>query len=100
MPRPGVLEKGRCNTSLHSALLNRAAPEAIKQFLDYTVVSAERAGNPAWGLGPADDTPLMASVRSAETLQGLILAGVDVNARNAWDTISIERSESSVGTSR
>lgn len=84
VPRPGDLEQGRAYTSLHSALLNRAAPETIKQFFDYTVVSAGRAGNPALGLGPAGDTPLMASVRSPETLQGLILAGVDVNDRNAW----------------
>lgn len=84
VPKPGDLEHGRNYVNLHSALLNRATPETINQFLNYTWGSTERVGDPSLGLGAAGDTPLMASVRSPEMLRRLIQAGVDVNARNAW----------------
>jgi hypothetical protein len=83
-PRPGDLERGQAYDSLHSALLNRAAPAVIDDFLRYTWGQADRAGDPAKGLGPAGDTPLMAAVRSPETVGRLLAAGVDPNARNAW----------------
>lgn len=80
VPKPGDLEQGRSYTNLHSALLNRAAPETIKRFLDYSLANVAAEGD----LGPAGDTPLMASVRSPEMLQTLIQARIEVNARNAW----------------
>lgn len=83
-PKPGDLEQGRRYGSLHSALLNRAKPDVIDEFMRHTWGSTERVGDPALGLGPAGDTPLMAAVRSPEALERLIQAGADVKARNAW----------------
>ena len=84
VPQPGDLEKDRPYGSLHSALLNRATATVIDEFMRHTWGSMERVGDPAQGLGPAGDTPLMAAVRSPEMLQRLIQAGADINARNAW----------------
>jgi len=83
-PAPGDLERGRPYRDLHSALLGRAAPEVIDDFMRHTWGSTERIGDPAKGLGPAGDTPLMAAVRSPDTLARLLAAGADAQARNAW----------------
>lgn len=80
VPAPGDLEKNRRYANLHSALLNRAAPEAIADFMGFEsgVPAAER------GRGAAGDTALMAAVRSPEILPQLLAAGADPNAHNDW----------------
>ncbi len=83
-PAAGNLERGRDYGSLHSALLARAAPEVIDDFMRFTWGSTERVGDPAKGAGPAGDTPLMAAVRSPALVQRLLAAGAEVNGRNAW----------------
>jgi hypothetical protein len=83
-PVPGALEPNHPYRSLHSALLGRAAPEVITDFMRATWGSAERIGDPSLGRGPAGDTPLMAAVRSPDAVARLIAAGADVNARNDW----------------
>ncbi|MFA7268028.1 MAG: ankyrin repeat domain-containing protein [Sterolibacterium sp.] len=79
-PAPGDLERGRRIATLHSALINRAGPEVINDFIRYEFAAADRPR----GLGPAGDTALMAAVRVPEAIRQLLAAGIDVNASNEW----------------
>jgi uncharacterized protein YecT (DUF1311 family) len=79
-PAPGDLERGRRLTTLHSALINRAGPETIADFIKYDFASPDRAQ----GIGPAGNTALMAAVRTPEAIPLLLSTGIDVNATNAW----------------
>jgi len=79
-PAPGDLEKGRTFTSLHSAALNHAPPEVISDFIKFETTQPASA---RWQ-GPAGDTPLMAAVRTPDTLKQLLAAGAAVNGENDW----------------
>ncbi|CAG4884769.1 exported protein of unknown function [Georgfuchsia toluolica] len=79
-PVPGDLEQGRRYTGLHSAVLNRALPEVIADFVKYEIGMTGSSK----GSGPAGDTALMAAVRDPETLRQLLVAGLDANASNDW----------------
>ena len=79
-PAPGDLEKGRNFTSLHSATLNRAPPGVISDYITFETTLPASA---RWQ-GPAGDTPLMAAVRTPETLNQLLAAGAAVNGENEW----------------
>jgi ankyrin repeat protein/uncharacterized protein YecT (DUF1311 family) len=79
-PMPGDLERGRRLQNLHSALINRAGPETINDFLKYDFAAPDRAH----GVGPAGDTAIMAAVRTPEAIPMLTAAGIDVNATNEW----------------
>lgn len=77
-PMPGDLERGRKLATLHSAVLNRAPPAAIADFIKY------EAASPTRGVGAAGDTALMAGVRVPDTVKQLLDAGFDANAGNDW----------------
>ena len=79
-PAPGDLEKGRRINTLHSALINRAGPETITDFIKYDFGAADRAH----GLGASGDTAIMAAVRTPEAIRMLLAAGLDVNGANDW----------------
>lgn len=80
VPAPGDLEKNRRFTNLHSALLNRAPPEAVADFIRFesNLPAQER------GRGAAGDTALMAALRTPEVLPQLFAAGADPNGHNEW----------------
>ncbi|MDD2743193.1 MAG: ankyrin repeat domain-containing protein [Rhodocyclaceae bacterium] len=80
VPTPGEIERGRRLGNLHSALLNRAGPKVVVDFMKYEFMVPNRQA----GSGPSGDTALMAAVRTPEIIPTLISAGFDVNANNDW----------------
>ena len=79
-PMPGDLERGRRMTTLHNALINRAGPDAVADFIKYDFAAPDRAK----GRGAAGDTAIMAAVRTPEAIPLLLGAGINANAGNDW----------------
>lgn len=80
VPALGDLEKNRRYANLHSALLNRAPPDVIAEFIR---IEADMPTGKL-GRGAAGDTALMVAVRSPEVLPQLLAVGANPNAYNDW----------------
>jgi hypothetical protein len=86
-PLPGALEQGRQFANLHSALINRAPPAVVADFIryEYGETAQKRGGRGKNARSQSGNTALMAAVENPELVLQLLLAGADPNEANAFN---------------